>query len=123
MAKAKSSKNFFLGASHLIFSLDSAIPQNHNRSNGGVAFVFVKILGIELDFESVDSPKFSQVRNRIPQDKLSKPSDSPPKDALLRPPAKNFKVIQWRNFWKLKFIIIRHAKFARVKMRNNIVSP
>ena len=33
----------------LIFLLDSCFARIYNRSNGGVAFVFVEILGIKLD--------------------------------------------------------------------------
>ena len=45
--------------------------QNFNRSNGGVAFVFVRIFGLLTRLESVDSPKFSQVRNRIPKTQIA----------------------------------------------------
>ena len=42
----------------------------NNRSNGGVAFVFVRIFGINARLKPAESQKFLQVRNRIPQNKL-----------------------------------------------------
>ncbi len=42
----------------------------YNRSNGGVAFVFVENFVIKLDLESALSQNFLQVRNCIPKDKL-----------------------------------------------------
>ena len=44
--------------------------QNHNRSNGGVAFVFVEIFGLSTRLKSVEVQKFLQVRNCISQNKL-----------------------------------------------------
>ena len=64
MAKAKSSKNFFYGFFDFL-QLDSAIA--YNRSNCGGGFVFVENFGIELDFESVDSQNFLQVRKMHPR--------------------------------------------------------
>ena len=52
------------------FDLQSIREANHNRSNGGVAFVFVKIFGLSTRLKSVEVQKFLQVRNRIPQNKL-----------------------------------------------------
>ena len=70
--KPKVAKTFiWLHFVRILFCLDSW--QSHdNRSNGGVAFVFVENFGIKLDLESVDSQNFLQVRNCIPQNKLKK---------------------------------------------------
>ena len=43
---------------------------NRNRSNGGVAFVFVENFGLSTRLKSVEARNFLQVRNCIPQNKL-----------------------------------------------------
>ena len=52
------------------FDSQSIRATNRNRSNGGVAFVFVEKFGLSTRLKSVEVQIFSQVRNCIPQNKL-----------------------------------------------------
>ena len=54
------------------FSIDSCFARIYNRSNGGVAFVFVENFGLSTRLESVEVQNFLQVRNRIPKTQIVK---------------------------------------------------